>query len=60
MGQAGKAGFGELRSSALESSNVDLTEELVNLISAQRNYEASAKALETSSGLAQSIINIRN
>ncbi|MEC8628598.1 MAG: flagellar hook protein FlgE [Pseudomonadota bacterium] len=60
MGQAGKAGFGELRSSALESSNVDLTEELVNLISAQRNYQASAKALETSSGLAQSIINIRN
>jgi len=49
-----------LRSSALESSNVDLTEELVNLISAQRNYQASAKALETSSGLAQSIINIRN
>lgn len=60
MGQAGRAGFGELRSSALESSNVDLTEELVNLISAQRNYQASAKALETSSGLAQNIINIRN
>jgi flagellar hook protein FlgE len=43
----------------LEQSNVELTEELVHLITAQRNYQASAKALETSSSLAQTIIQMR-
>jgi flagellar hook protein FlgE len=38
---------------------VDLTEELVNLITAQRNFQANAKAIETSSSLTQTIINIR-
>ena len=37
----------------------ELTEELVNLISAQRNYQASAKAMETSTSLMQTIMNIR-
>jgi flagellar hook protein FlgE len=55
----GTAGFGLLRSGALERSNVELTEELVNLISAQRNYQASAKAMETSTSLMQTIMNIR-
>lgn len=58
-GTAGTAGFGQLRSGALERSNVELTEELVNLISAQRNYQASAKAMETSTSLMQTIMNIR-
>ncbi len=58
-GTAGTAGFGALRSGALERSNVELTEELVNLISAQRNYQASAKAMETSTSLMQTIMNIR-
>lgn len=53
-------GLGSLRASALEGSNVDLTEEMVNLISSQRNYQASAKALETSSSLTQTIMNIRS
>ena len=44
----------------LERSNVDLTEELVNLISAQRNYQANAKAMETSSSLMQTILQIRS
>lgn len=56
----GTAGFGLLRAGALERSNVELTEELVNLISAQRNYQASAKAMETSTSLMQSIMNIRS
>ena len=58
-GTAGTSGFGQLRSGALERSNVELTEELVNLISAQRNYQASAKAMETSTSLMQTIMNIR-
>lgn len=58
-GMPGSAGFGALRSGALERSNVELTEELVNLISAQRNYQASAKAMETSTSLMQTIMNIR-
>ncbi|MYM53720.1 flagellar hook protein FlgE [Thalassovita mangrovi] len=59
MGQAGSDGFGKVDSGALEMSNVDLTSELVNLITAQRNYQASAKALETSNSVTQTIMNIR-
>ena len=59
LGTANQGGFGKLRASALEGSNVELTNELVNLIKAQRNYQASAKALETSSSLTQTILNIR-
>lgn len=59
-GAPGTSGFGALRSGALERSNVDLTEELVNLIAAQRNYQASAKAMETSTSLMQTIMNIRS
>lgn len=58
-GSAGSAGFGTLRTGALEKANVDLTEQLVNLITAQRNYQASAKAMETSSGMMQTIMNLR-
>lgn len=60
FGSGGENGFGSVRASAVEGSNVELTSELVNLITAQRNYQASAKALETSSSLTQTIINIRN
>lgn len=59
LGVPGESGFGLLRSGSLERSNVDLTEELVNLITAQRNYQASAKAMETSSSLSQTILNMR-
>lgn len=59
VGSPGSGGFGLLRSGALERSNVELTEELVNLISAQRNYQASAKAMETSTSLLQTVMNIR-
>lgn len=60
VGTPGTSGFGLLRAGALERSNVELTEELVNLISAQRNYQASAKAMETSTSLMQTIMNIRS
>ena len=58
-GEPGAAGFGTLRAGARERSNVDLTGELVDLITAQRNFQANAKAIETSSSLTQTIINIR-
>ncbi|CAN5445248.1 flagellar basal-body rod protein FlgG [soil metagenome] len=57
---AGNEGtFGSIRSGALERSNVDITEELVALISAQRNFQANAKAIETASAITQTIVNIR-
>ena len=59
VGEAGSEGFGNILSGSLERSNVDITEELANLIAAQRNFQASAKAIETTTGLIQTIINIR-
>ncbi len=57
---AGNAGlFGAVRSGTLERSNVDITEELVALISAQRNFQANAKAIETASTMTQTIVNLR-
>ena len=49
---------GSLRSSALESSNVDLSAELVKLIEAQRNFQASSKTLETLNTVTQNILQI--
>jgi flagellar hook protein FlgE len=60
FGEAGAEGFGSIQSGSLERSNVDITEELVNLITAQRNFQASSKAIETSTQLTQAIINIRS
>jgi flagellar hook-basal body protein len=59
LGTAGGAGFGTIRAGATEGSNVDLTQELVDLITAQRNFQANAKAIETSTAMTQAIINIR-
>jgi flagellar hook protein FlgE len=55
--QAGS--FGELRSSALEESNVDLTAELVNLITAQRSYQANAQTIRTQDQVLQTLVNLR-
>ena len=60
LGEAALDGFGNIMSGSLERSNVDITEELVNLITAQRNYQAAAKAMETTTSMTQTIINIRN
>lgn len=59
-GEAGSAGFGTVRSGATERANVDLTQELVDLITEQRNFQANAKAMETSTSMTQTIIQIRN
>lgn len=58
-GEAGTGRFGLIQSGALETSNVDLTQQLVNLITAQRNFQANARAIETSNTLSQTIIQIR-
>ncbi len=60
LGSASADGFGSLMSGTIEGSNVDITEELVNLIAAQRNFQANAKALDTASQVSQTIFNIRN
>ena len=59
-GEAGSAGFGTVRAGARERANVDLTNELIELITAQRNFQANAKAIETNNTLTQAIINIRS
>ena len=60
LGEAGAAGLGTIRAGATERANVDLTQELVDLITGQRNFQASAKAIETNTALTQAIINIRS
>ncbi|MEL0254655.1 MAG: flagellar basal body rod C-terminal domain-containing protein, partial [Burkholderiaceae bacterium] len=44
---------------ARERANVDLTQELIDLITNQRNFQANSKAIETNNTLTQAIINIR-
>lgn len=58
-GQAGNSGFGLIQSGALEASNVDITEQLVNMITAQRNFQANAQMISTADSITQTIINIR-
>ncbi len=58
-GQAGNSGFGLVQSGALEASNVDITAQLVNMITAQRNFQANAQMIQTSDQITQTIINIR-
>lgn len=59
ISKAGTAGLGLIKSSVLEDSNVDLTGELVKLISAQRNFQANAQTIKTADAITQTIINIR-
>lgn len=58
-GTAGSSGFGVIQSGALEASNVELTEQLVNMIIAQRNFQANAQMISTADQVTQTVINIR-
>lgn len=58
-GEAGSGTFGSINSSALEQSNVNLTTELIDLISAQRNFQANSRSLEVDNQLNQTILQIR-
>ncbi|MEA3150249.1 MAG: flagellar hook protein FlgE [Gammaproteobacteria bacterium] len=57
-GTAGSAGLGTIQSGALESSNVDLTTQLVNRITSQRAFQANAQVVTTANQLSQTVINI--
>jgi flagellar hook protein FlgE len=59
VGAAGTSSLGLVQSGALEGSNVDLTEQLVNMITAQRNFQANAQVISTADTITQTIINIR-
>lgn len=58
-GAPGSSNLGLIQSGALEASNVDIAEQLVNLITAQRNYQANAQTISTADEVTQTIINIR-
>ena len=58
-GEAGSASFGLIQAGALEGSNVDLTQELVNMITSQRTFQANAQMISTADQITQTIINIR-
>ena len=58
-GEGGSGTFGTINSSALEQSNVNLTSELIDLISAQRNFQANSRSLEVDNQLNQTILQIR-
>ena len=59
LGEAGTSSLGLVEAGALEASNVNLTEELVQMITAQRNFQANAQMISTADTIAQTIINIR-
>jgi len=59
FGQAGGSGYGLIQSGSLEASNVDITAQLVNMITAQRNFQANAQMIQTADQVTQTIINIR-
>jgi flagellar hook protein FlgE len=57
-GQAGGAGVGLIESGSLEESNVDITAQLVNMITAQRAFQANAEMVSTENSITQTVINI--
>ena len=59
LGKPGDGNFGALRSGALEDSNVDLTAELVNMMTAQRAYQANAQTIKTQDQVMSTIVNLR-
>ena len=52
-------GFGTVRQGALEESNVDITAELVNMITAQRSYQANAQTIKTQDQVLSTLVNLR-
>ncbi|OAN18632.1 flagellar biosynthesis protein FlgE [Photobacterium jeanii] len=58
-GEATQGAFGAIKSGTLEQSNIDMTQELVDLITAQRNFQANSRALEVDNQLQQTILQIR-
>jgi flagellar hook protein FlgE len=59
VGTPSTGNIGALQAGALEESNVDLTGELVNMITAQRVYQANAQTIKTQDQILQTIVNLR-
>ncbi|ATF08809.1 Flagellar hook protein FlgE [Candidatus Enterovibrio altilux] len=58
-GEAMQGAFGQVKSGTIEQSNIDMTQELVDLITAQRNFQANSRALEVNNEMQQTILQIR-
>jgi flagellar hook protein FlgE len=59
VGAAGTSGLGSIVSNSLELSNVDLAQEFVNMISAQRGFEANSRIITTTDELMQEVVNLK-
>ncbi|ACT06410.1 flagellar basal body FlaE domain protein [Dickeya chrysanthemi Ech1591] len=59
VGSAGTGNFGNLVGKATESSNVDMSKELVNMIVAQRNYQSNAQTIKTQDQILNTLVNLR-
>jgi flagellar hook protein FlgE len=58
-GVAGSGNFGAIKSGTLEGSNVDLSQQLVNLIIAQQAYQANAQTISTESEITRTLLQVR-
>lgn len=59
FGEPGIGNFGQVFSGALERSNVDLAQEMVSLLTAQRNFQANARAIDTATAISQTVLNLQ-
>lgn len=59
VGEPGTSGLGVVQSAALEDSNVEITQQLVDLIVAQRNFQANAQVIQAEDAITQTVINLR-
>ncbi len=59
VGAPNSGSLGSLQSAAVEESNIDLTAELVNMITSQRNYQANAQSIKTQDQILQTLVNLR-
>ncbi|MDJ0877682.1 MAG: flagellar hook protein FlgE [Halieaceae bacterium] len=59
LGAPGSSGLGVVQSGALEDSNVEVTEQLVDMIVAQRDFQANAQVIQTEDAITQTVINLR-
>jgi flagellar hook protein FlgE len=59
VGAPSSGSLGVLQSAAVEESNIDLTAELVNMITEQRNYQANAQSIKTQDSIMQTLVNLR-
>ena len=59
LGRPAVGKFGETRAGSVEESNVDITAELVNMMTAQRNYQANAQTIKTQDQVMSTLVNLR-